>query len=545
MTTTTFTKVGIALAAAVAAYLAVGAFLANAAAEPQIQTSVRLSGAPNTVITSANIGANVIAVAQVSTTTGPTIPQGSVDFNYYGNTTCSGSSTGTENIALSNGFATSTVARTVTAGGNSFKVHYSGDANNVAADGQCMPVTATANATSIAMSLSSTTITVGSSVSGTSTLSGATDNAGGSATYKVFTDSACQSPYGGAGNVSVTNHLVPNSPPFQFIVPGTYYWQVVYHGDANNSAATSTCASGVLTVAAAPGKNSPTLSTTLSTSSILTGTSVYDSAVLNGETVNASGTVAYKVYTNNSCSTLFANAGTKAVTNGNVPNSDSVQFNTSGTYYWQAVYSGDGQNNAATSTCTSEVLTVGATSTPPAGAGTISGIVYNDKNKNDVRDAGEVGLAGFSINLYEGANFSGDYDPVFKTATTDANGNYSFTGLANGTYSVEQLIKDGWKQSTDDFASVVISGGVGVGGKDFGNVAKKDSGKNCKEREDRGKHNGWHKKAKHKKDCNDNNGNNGNASSTKTWMFRSIQDLGNGLHLGVFLGKGNKHGNNH
>ena len=48
-------------------------------------------------------------------------------------------------------------------------------------------------------------------------------------------------------------------------------------------------------------------------------------------------------------------------TSGNVPNSSTVTFNTAGTYYWQAVYSGDANNNGASSPCTAtnnEQLTV-------------------------------------------------------------------------------------------------------------------------------------------------------------------------------------------
>ncbi len=48
-------------------------------------------------------------------------------------------------------------------------------------------------------------------------------------------------------------------------------------------------------------------------------------------------------------------------TSGAVPNSSTVTFNSVNTYYWQAVYSGDANNNGATSPCTAtnnEQLTV-------------------------------------------------------------------------------------------------------------------------------------------------------------------------------------------
>ena len=42
------------------------------------------------------------------------------------------------------------------------------------------------------------------------------------------------------------------------------------------------------------------------------------------------------------------------VSGGDVPNSNDVQFNDAGDFYWQVVYSGDADNNGATSPCNSE-----------------------------------------------------------------------------------------------------------------------------------------------------------------------------------------------
>jgi hypothetical protein len=515
-TSRTITKVSVFATASLLAFLSVGAFFASAEAAPNVNATIR--NASEAVVTSALIGANVHSVVQIASSTTSVVPQGTVDFNVYGNTSCTGTATTQSNVALLNGFATSS-ATAITASGLSYKVHYDGDINNVSADSTCMPLTAQSNSASINTTLSSSTITAGQSVLDTATLSGITSNATGTVNYTIFSNASCTTPFGGAGNVSVTNGVVPNSSSFQFITPGTYYWQAVYSGDMNNNAATSTCANGILTVQAVAGKNSPTISTTLSTSSILTGTIVHDSATLVGETSNATGTVVYKIFTDTACTNLYANAGSKTVANGIVPDSDNIQFNSAGTYYWQAVYSGDMNNNAATSTCTTEILTVSAQVTipPTAGAGTISGVVFNDKNKNEVRDSGEEGLAGFTINLYDSANFNGGkYDPVFKVTTTDANGAYMFTGLINGTYSVEQLLKKGWKQTSADFASVAITGSAGVSGLNFGDIAKHGSGDNCKNKEKRGKGN-------HKRDCSDDN------SSPKSW-WRNGHD--NGLHLG-------------
>ena len=104
---------------------------------------------------------------------------------------------------------------------------------------------------------------------------------------------------------------------------------------------------------------SPTITTTLSaTAPVAIGTAVHDSATLSGATANAGGTVTYTVYTDDQCSNVLTGAGTKTVTNGVVPDSDPITFNNAGTFYWQAAYSGDANNNPATSVCQSEIVVV-------------------------------------------------------------------------------------------------------------------------------------------------------------------------------------------
>jgi len=55
---------------------------------------------------------------------------------------------------------------------------------------------------------------------------------------------------------------------------------------------------------------------------------------------------------------MAADAGTVSVENGAVPNSSDVTLNDSGTFYWQAAYSGDANNNAAPSARTDEQLVI-------------------------------------------------------------------------------------------------------------------------------------------------------------------------------------------
>jgi hypothetical protein len=105
------------------------------------------------------------------------------------------------------------------------------------------------------------------------------------------------------------------------------------------------------------GLANPSLSTSLSATSIYTGQSVYDTAALSGETSNAGGSVTYFYSSSSSCwspNPLYSQS--VAVSNGNVPYSNSVTFNSAGTYYWYAQYTGDSRNNPAQSPC--EPLTV-------------------------------------------------------------------------------------------------------------------------------------------------------------------------------------------
>ncbi|TFW29789.1 SdrD B-like domain-containing protein [Duganella callida] len=58
--------------------------------------------------------------------------------------------------------------------------------------------------------------------------------------------------------------------------------------------------------------------------------------------------------------------------------------------------------------------------------------VWFDSNRDGVQDAGEAGVAGVKVVLLDASG-----NPTGATATTDANGNYSFTNLKPGTYSVQ------------------------------------------------------------------------------------------------------------
>ncbi len=73
---------------------------------------------------------------------------------------------------------------------------------------------------------------------------------------------------------------------------------------------------------------------------------------------------------------------------------------------------------------------------------TLGNTVWYDVNNNGTQDAGEPGIAGVVVKLY---NCSGTF--LNKTATTDASGNYQFTALAASSYIVGITTPAGYTKS--------------------------------------------------------------------------------------------------
>jgi hypothetical protein len=112
----------------------------------------------------------------------------------------------------------------------------------------------------------------------------------------------------------------------------------------------------------------PSLTTTLSQTSIAAGGSVTDTATL-ANLNSPTGTITFFFSSTNTCPNAGATmvGGPVTVTGNGAYNSASHTFSTAGTFYWYAVYSGDANNPGLTSAC--EPLTVrGGTPIPEFGA---------------------------------------------------------------------------------------------------------------------------------------------------------------------------------
>ena len=96
----------------------------------------------------------------------------------------------------------------------------------------------------------------------------------------------------------------------------------------------------------------------------------------------------------------------------------------------------------------------------------ITGTKFNDLNGNGVKDSGEPGLAGWTIQLH-------DPSGGVHSAVTDSGGNYTFAldGLGPGTYHLTEVAQSGWIQ-THSPGPITVNVGIGdqvFPANDFGN----------------------------------------------------------------------------
>ncbi|HEY1563278.1 MAG TPA: DUF11 domain-containing protein [Gaiellaceae bacterium] len=238
-------------------------------------------------------------------------------------------------------------------------------------DTECFLILATPSISTLLSDLGP--VAIGTSVHDSSTLSGATSDAAGTVKYAFYSSlSGCNAgTYAAPGGTSlgsktVAGGVVPDSDSTGALnAAGTYYFRAFYSGDPNNTGpVSSACADEALVVS----PNTPGISTLLSQSTGNVGDSVNDSATLSGATSDAGGTVEYAFYSSLSACNAGTYAtpggtslGSKTVTDGSVPDSDSTgPINTAGTYYFRAFYSGDNNNDGASSVCTDEALVINA-----------------------------------------------------------------------------------------------------------------------------------------------------------------------------------------
>jgi hypothetical protein len=89
---------------------------------------------------------------------------------------------------------------------------------------------------------------------------------------------------------------------------------------------------------------------------------------------------------------------------------------------------------------------MGAVFTAPVTTGEIAGTVFDDRNRNRVRDTSEPALSGRTV--YLDLDRDNVLDVTEPRRVTDSAGAYLFTSIAPGSYLVRQVIPAGWVQTS-------------------------------------------------------------------------------------------------
>jgi hypothetical protein len=378
---------------------------------------------------------------------GSAAPTGSLVFKLFGpnDPACSSAPAFTSAAVTVNGDGSynSPSFKPTAAGTYSWQDEYSGDAHNAAATSPCndpnetvavgvSPVTVTTDLLfgdgGGAVSL---TVPAGSTVNDQATLTGTSAVTGtvtGTITYNVYSDPACTQLVNGGSPEPISEGGVPLSQDVTLDTPGTYYWQAVYSGDSANAGASSTCGPSGEVETVQPGEIPISLATTLAGGgksgaviSVPAGTAVTDTVTASGDDASkATGAVTYNVYSDAACTKLVSAGSAEAInpsTPGTFPPSQVVALSAQGTYYWQASYTGDANNAAATSTCgtSGEVETVTPGLQPTTTTTSLSG-----GGKSGVKISVVAGTPVTDTGTLSGANASAATGTVTYTVYSDA-----------------------------------------------------------------------------------------------------------------------------
>ncbi|MGO9809269.1 MAG: Ig-like domain repeat protein, partial [Isosphaeraceae bacterium] len=325
---------------------------------------------------------------------GSGMPTGTVTF-YDG-------STAIDTETLSNGSATFTTA-TLAVGNHAISVQYGGDTDFAASTSAAITQTVTQASSTAVVSSSVNPTVFGQSVTFTATVSASPPGSGTPTGTVTFYD----------GSTAINTETLGNgsaSYVTSALTTGSHAITVQYGGDSVFNGSTSAAVTQVV--------NQDSTGAAL-TSSL--NPSIIDQPVTFTATVSAtspgsgmpSGTITF--YDGSTA------IDTETLSNG------SAAFTTSslslGDHSISASYGGDSNFTGNTSTTLTQTV-----QNPPTA--TLNGEVYNDVNGGGILETGDAGLSDWTVQLLNGSN------NVIATTTTDSSGDYSFTGVIAGSYTV-------------------------------------------------------------------------------------------------------------
>jgi hypothetical protein len=315
-----------------------------------------------TSATGATVGGGISDTATLSGATANA--GGTITFHLYSDSACKNEiTTGLTAATVSgNGDYPSGSYTPATVGTYYWIANYSGDPNNSPAAGTCGDTgeSSTVDPAQPGISTSATgPVTIGSGISDTATLSGATAGAGGTITFHLYSDSACKNEVTtGLTAATVSGNGDYPSGSYTPGTVGTYYWIAVYSGDTNNKTVSGTC-----------GDSGESSDVNKAPSSIVTSQTItpQDSATISaGAGGTPTGTVTFKLFgpNNSTCNPLGSAAvytETVTLSGGSASTSNttfSITAATASTYKWLVVYSGDTKHTGQTSACGTEQFTL-------------------------------------------------------------------------------------------------------------------------------------------------------------------------------------------
>ncbi len=312
---------------------------------------------------------------------------------------------------------------TASAGAHSFSV------TATASDGRSSTVTVNYTVAKAAPTLTtnaSANVVLGGPVHDTATLAGGS-SPGGQITFNLYgpDDANCSGTPAFTDTKAVSGDGSYDSADFIPTQAGVYRWTAAYSGDSNNDSASSPCNAANESVTVA--KAAPTLTTNASANVVLGGP-VHDTATLAGGS-SPGGQITFNLYgpDDANCSGTPAFTDTKAVSgDGSYDSADFIPTQ-AGVYRWTAAYSGDSNNDSASSPCNAanESVTV-AKAAPTLTTNASANVVLGGPVHDTATLAGGSSPGGqITFNLYgpDDANCSGT--PAFTdTKAVSGDGSY-------------------------------------------------------------------------------------------------------------------------
>jgi hypothetical protein len=378
--------------------------------------------------TSPSSGTVPALLNDTATLSGGVNPTGTITFKLYGpnDATCANAAIDSETASVSgNGsYSTATGLTVSLAGTYQWVASYSGDANNNPTSTKCgdEPVVVSPASPGILTATNPSSGTVPVLLKDTATLSGGV-NPTGTITFKLYgpNDATCANAAIDSETASVSgNGSYSTATGLTVSLAGTYQWVASYSGDANNNPTSTKCGDEPVVVSPA----SPGILTATNPSSGTVPVLLKDTATLSGG-VNPTGTITFKLYGPNdaTCANAAIDSETASVSgNGSYSTATGLTVSLAGTYQWVASYSGDANNNPASTKCGDEPVVVSPAS--PTGSSTPSVIVIPDDSATLSGGVNPTGTLTFSL-----------YGPNDATCIAPAVFSQTVGVIGNGTYS--------------------------------------------------------------------------------------------------------------